>query len=200
MKLGFLELTAGCSHSSRKLTLLCKRSMSPRELSVRLTRSIQGAIPAANAHQFTFLMGEGAPSKYSTFFNLLTKLFLVIIIFFVPVVDATDWCVSPIDNNHTRLTVDKRAFTDQNVSFLKCRLFCQGFLVATLMGNDDFFLNGIAWLLEEESQLGERPTGTIETLVLPATTFNALGLASVAGIPGGALLIGLVVWARRRRL
>ena len=77
--------------------------------------------------------------------------------------------------------------------FVSNRLASQG-------ANDDFFLNGIAWLLEEESQLGERPRGTIETLVLPASTFNALGLASMVGVPGGALLIGLVIWLRRRRL
>ena len=68
-----------------------------------------------------------------------------------------------------------------------------------LGNNRDLFLNTVAWLAEEENQLGERPEAD-DTLEI--TTFGEamLCIVSVVLVPGGALLLAIASWLRRRRL
>jgi ABC-type uncharacterized transport system involved in gliding motility auxiliary subunit len=69
-----------------------------------------------------------------------------------------------------------------------------------LFGNNrDLFLNTVAWLVEEEGQLGERPEAG-DTLEI--TTFGEamLCLVSVIFVPGGIALLALATFLRRRSL
>ncbi len=69
-----------------------------------------------------------------------------------------------------------------------------------LYGNNrDLFLNTVAWLVEEEGQLGERPESG-DTLEI--TTFGEamLCLISVIFVPGGVALLALATFLRRRSL
>lgn len=72
-----------------------------------------------------------------------------------------------------------------------------GFL---LLGNNrDLFMNTVAWLVEEDGQLGERPESG-DTLEI--TTFGEamLCLVSVIFVPGGIGLLALATFLRRRAL
>jgi ABC-type uncharacterized transport system involved in gliding motility auxiliary subunit len=64
---------------------------------------------------------------------------------------------------------------------------------------DDLFLNALAWLAEEESQLAERAQGR-EPPSLQATRaqMRIVWLISVVAAPGLALLAGIGSWIRRR--
>ncbi len=68
-----------------------------------------------------------------------------------------------------------------------------------LGNNRDLFLNSVAWLVEEEDQIGERPDAG-QTLAIDDLAAAFLCLISVVFVPGGAAFLALVSWARRRRL
>jgi len=68
-----------------------------------------------------------------------------------------------------------------------------------LGNNRDLFLNTVAWLAEEESQLGER-TEAGDTLEITSFGEAMLCIVSVFLVPGGALLLAIASWLRRRRL
>jgi hypothetical protein len=65
--------------------------------------------------------------------------------------------------------------------------------------NRDLFLNSLAWLLEEEDQLGERPE-VGDALELSAMGGIAIVLINVFLIPGLAALLGFTTLLRRRFL
>ena len=68
-----------------------------------------------------------------------------------------------------------------------------------LGNNRDLFLNTMAWLVDEEAQIGERPEAG-ETLEINDLQAGVLCLVSILFVPGGAALLGLGVLVRRRRL
>lgn len=65
--------------------------------------------------------------------------------------------------------------------------------------NRDLFLNALAWLVEEEDQLGERPEAG-DTLEISAFEEELLCLISVVGVPGLAVGLALLTLLRRRKL
>lgn len=69
----------------------------------------------------------------------------------------------------------------------------------SLGNNRDLFLNSIAWLVEEEDQIGERPEAG-ETMAIDDLSAAFLCLISVVFVPGGVGALALVTWFRRRRL
>jgi len=68
-----------------------------------------------------------------------------------------------------------------------------------LGNNRDLFMNTVAWLVEEDSQLGERPDAG-DTLEITSFGEAMLCIVSVFLVPGGALLLAIAAWLRRRRL
>ena len=68
-----------------------------------------------------------------------------------------------------------------------------------LGNNRDLWLNAIAWLVEEEDQIGERPEPG-EAMALDNLSAAFLCLISVVFVPGGVGALALVTWWRRRRL
>lgn len=71
---------------------------------------------------------------------------------------------------------------------------------ALLWGNNrDLFLNTVAWLVDEEEQIGERPEKG-ETLEISSTADTLLCLVSVVLVPGSAMAVALVTLLRRRFL
>jgi len=69
-----------------------------------------------------------------------------------------------------------------------------------MLGNNrDLFLNTIAWLVDEEAQIGERPDEG-ELLELTDIDAGILCLLSVLFVPGGAAVLALITILRRRRL
>ena len=68
-----------------------------------------------------------------------------------------------------------------------------------LGNNRDLFLNSIAWLVEEEEQIGERPDAS-ETLAIDDLSAAFLCLVSIIFVPGGVGLLAVITWWRRRRL
>jgi ABC-type uncharacterized transport system involved in gliding motility auxiliary subunit len=70
--------------------------------------------------------------------------------------------------------------------------------VGIALGNDkDLFLNAIAWLVDEEDQLGERPDDEPDRIEPPEAAQLLLGLISVLFVPGGALVAAAIVLIRR---
>lgn len=63
--------------------------------------------------------------------------------------------------------------------------------------NRDLFLNGVAWLVDEERQMGAR-TPRLELLELTAFSGSTLVLVSLLLLPGCATLGALIAWLRRR--
>lgn len=71
---------------------------------------------------------------------------------------------------------------------------------ALLLGNNaDLLLNAVAWLADEEDQIGERPPAG-DSLTISAAGENLLCLVSVILVPGAAAVAALVVLLRRRWL
>ena len=68
-----------------------------------------------------------------------------------------------------------------------------------LGNNRDLFLNAIAWLVDEEDQLGERPASG-DVLELTELEGAVLVLVSVFGMPGLAVFGAILAFIRRRRL
>jgi len=68
-------------------------------------------------------------------------------------------------------------------------------------GNLDMFLNSVSWLADDENLISIRPKD--EGMVVPSLTQTEaryIQLLTMILIPGGVLLLGLVVWLRRRKL
>lgn len=72
---------------------------------------------------------------------------------------------------------------------------------ARYAANSDLFLNAVSWLADDENLISIRPKD--EGGELPAlgqTEANYIQLVTMILVPGGVLLLGLVLWIRRRRL
>ncbi|HZK33828.1 MAG TPA: Gldg family protein [Bacillota bacterium] len=68
-------------------------------------------------------------------------------------------------------------------------------------GGVDLFLNSLNWLADREQSITIRPKSIYEIpLNISQSTFNIYGAISVILVPLTALIIGLVVWLRRRHL
>ena len=65
--------------------------------------------------------------------------------------------------------------------------------------NRDLALNTVAWLLDEEAQIGERPAAG-DALVLTEWASSLLCMMSLFVVPGSALSIAALTLWRRRRL
>ena len=65
--------------------------------------------------------------------------------------------------------------------------------------NQDLFLNTIAWLAQEERQIGERPSEG-EKLTLTGYGEGLICLVSLGVVPGSAILIAVLLLFRRRYL
>lgn len=68
-----------------------------------------------------------------------------------------------------------------------------------LGNNTDLFLNAIAWLVDEEAQIGERPENT-DTLEITALGSGVLCLVSIVFVPGIAVCLAVLTLLRRRYL
>lgn len=67
-------------------------------------------------------------------------------------------------------------------------------------GNPNLALNAVNWLIKREQALGIAPrTPEQVNLFLDATQMRNVVLISLVGLPGLAILAGVVVWWRRRR-
>jgi ABC-type uncharacterized transport system involved in gliding motility auxiliary subunit len=65
--------------------------------------------------------------------------------------------------------------------------------------NQDLFLNTIAWLAKEERQIGERPTEG-DKIALTGLGEGLICLVSLFFVPGGAILVAILLLMRRRYL
>ena len=66
-------------------------------------------------------------------------------------------------------------------------------------GNSNFLMNTIAWLAEEEDLISIRPsTQSPKTISLTREQASLVFYSSLFGLPGAVLIIGIVVWVRRR--
>jgi ABC-type uncharacterized transport system involved in gliding motility auxiliary subunit len=69
----------------------------------------------------------------------------------------------------------------------------------SLGGNADLFLNSVNWLAEEEALISIRPEPEVSReLILSAGQARFLQYSSVIFLPAAVLLVGAVVWWRRR--
>jgi ABC-type uncharacterized transport system involved in gliding motility auxiliary subunit len=69
----------------------------------------------------------------------------------------------------------------------------------TLGGNLDLFLNSVNWLAEEEELISIRPTPPADRrLILSPGQARFLQYSSVIFLPAAVLLVGAVIWWRRR--
>jgi len=66
-----------------------------------------------------------------------------------------------------------------------------------LGNNGDLFLNSVAWLVEEQIQLGERERSS-EHIELTTATGALIAAVSLVGVPGLGFLAAWLVWMRRR--
>jgi ABC-type uncharacterized transport system involved in gliding motility auxiliary subunit len=66
--------------------------------------------------------------------------------------------------------------------------------------NTDFFMNALNWLLERNETLtiASREPATIQ-VALDRDHLRQLSALVVAGLPGLVVLLGLMVWAHRRK-
>jgi len=68
-----------------------------------------------------------------------------------------------------------------------------------LLGNYDFFLNGVGWLAEQEDRLTIRPRGREGTrLFLSAAQVSTIKFLTIDALPVALLGLGLAVWLVRR--
>ena len=70
--------------------------------------------------------------------------------------------------------------------------------LSSIARNGVFFLNAAAWLVGEESQLGQREKGEAEFLVLTGTQQGLSLLVALVLVPGFCLAFGIGVFVRRR--
>jgi ABC-type uncharacterized transport system involved in gliding motility auxiliary subunit len=67
------------------------------------------------------------------------------------------------------------------------------------VANANFFLNAVHWLLGSENEIGIAPkTPEQTTVTLSASQLRRILWLSIAGIPGIAILAGILVWVKRR--
>lgn len=72
---------------------------------------------------------------------------------------------------------------------------------ARYAANSDLFLNSVSWLADDENLISIRPKEEgSEMPALEQTEARYIQLLTMILIPGGVLLLGFVVWVRRRRL
>jgi ABC-type uncharacterized transport system involved in gliding motility auxiliary subunit len=72
---------------------------------------------------------------------------------------------------------------------------------ARYAANSDLFLNSVSWLADDENLISIRPKEEgAEMPALEQTEARYIQLLTMILVPGGVLLLGLVVWMRRRRL
>lgn len=68
------------------------------------------------------------------------------------------------------------------------------------VSNANLFLNAVHWLVGSESLVGIAPKSPEQTtLAIPAAALRRIGLLSLLGIPGLAVLMGILVWVKRRQ-
>ena len=68
------------------------------------------------------------------------------------------------------------------------------------LGNLTLALNAVNWLAQREAALGIPPRSPEQVqLFLSAAQMRTITLISLLGLPGAAILLGVVVWWRRRR-
>jgi ABC-type uncharacterized transport system involved in gliding motility auxiliary subunit len=68
-----------------------------------------------------------------------------------------------------------------------------------VQGNKDFFLNSVAWLAQDVDLISIRPKeADDQRMFLSRTQRLAVALLALVAIPGLCLLVGIVVWIRRR--
>ncbi|MGB9592966.1 MAG: Gldg family protein, partial [Anaerolineae bacterium] len=66
-------------------------------------------------------------------------------------------------------------------------------------GNADLFINAVNWLAEEESLIAISPkTSDVRTVFLTPAQMRVILYSSALVLPVAVLIIGLVVWWRRR--
>jgi len=69
-----------------------------------------------------------------------------------------------------------------------------------IQGNGNLFLNMVSWLGQEEDLISIRPKAPQDRrVILSQSQQSTLRLFSLVLLPGSVLLIGIIVWARRRR-
>jgi len=69
-----------------------------------------------------------------------------------------------------------------------------------VQGNGNLFLNTVSWLGEEEDLISIRPKSPEDRrVILSRSQQNTVRLVVLFVIPGAVLLVGIVVWARRRK-
>ena len=67
-------------------------------------------------------------------------------------------------------------------------------------GNHDFFLNALNWMCEKEESISIRSKSlSYEYLTMDSETSSSLSIVMIGVIPVAYLLIGIVVWVRRKR-
>ena len=66
-----------------------------------------------------------------------------------------------------------------------------------LGNNGDLFLNSVAWLVEEETQLGERERSS-QHIQLTTATGTLIAAVAMVGVPGLGFFAAWLVWMRRR--
>ncbi len=67
-------------------------------------------------------------------------------------------------------------------------------------GNQDLFLNALNWMCEQEDSISihAKSLGFDEKLVMSASAGNLLCVLAIGVIPAAYLVIGIVIWVRRR--
>lgn len=67
-------------------------------------------------------------------------------------------------------------------------------------GNQDFFLNALGWMVEQESSISIHAKSlSTEYLTINSGTASLLSILLVGVLPLGYLCIGIYIWARRKR-
>lgn len=67
-------------------------------------------------------------------------------------------------------------------------------------GNQDFFLNCISWMCEQEESISIRAKSlSYEYLTMDSATASQLGLLITGVLPLGYFACGIVIWVRRKR-
>lgn len=67
-------------------------------------------------------------------------------------------------------------------------------------GNQDFFLNCISWMCDQESGISIHAKSlSYEYLIISSGTSSLLTLLMIGVLPIGYLLIGIVIWVRRKK-
>jgi len=104
------------------------------------------------------------------------------------------------------VAIEKGSVPGMEVELQPTRLVILGDSVLVANGamlggyNSDFFMNALNWLLERKETLtiASREPATIQ-VAMDRDHLRRLSMLVVAGLPGLAALLGLMVWARRRK-